>query len=605
MTGKALGTSAYMSPEQWSGGRNVDHRTDLYALGVTAYAMATGRLPFTGPTPSAFMQQHQSEIPPRIEEINPAIPKHLVQVIYRLLAKDPADRHQTAGELLHDLDRIEQGRPPQIVYRFRKQHRLGLRTVAAIVGAAVVLVLAGVWGGQSTGDDQIRLEVKTVAAEARRLAATRDYDKALAVLKAGIARLAAHPRLVADLERLRDDYVIHAVREQQRIAREARDLQARLALAEVERLLALDHLDEALRRATEALGQYYDTPTATGLADAQQQARHRLADSTAQRNQRFGDHYQRALLLCQQSPPDLPNALLNLQATLREKPDPAAKELLQTVTGTVTEYRAALRQGQEALADGQQRGDLAPIRDALARFRKAQGLWSSTEAADLVAQAEATAAAIQAAAAATTPSASPLPPSTNRPTELWRFAHQVEAQNHHSEIVRVILPSYRLEQTTATHSRFTPGFRRRSRKTTVARRSYDLLDESGRQRVLALEVLASGQKTVRRYPGGNLATRLMRDLPPRYAATADYTMEFELSLDNEVVTNIAVRCAYACEDVRAYDWSALKATLARQINTVVDAHPVRITLRLVNYDYDRDFRLQLKTRALPGAMVPP
>jgi len=109
-----MGTPAYMSPEQIDG-RNIDHRADLYSLGVTLYYMTTGRKPFDAPTPMEVLLKHMSErlIPPT--QVNPRIPKSLGQVIERLMAKDPNSRYSSTEELIEDLEDIDQGGKPRAV----------------------------------------------------------------------------------------------------------------------------------------------------------------------------------------------------------------------------------------------------------------------------------------------------------------------------------------------------------------------------------------------------------------------------------------------------------------------------------------------------------
>jgi hypothetical protein len=97
--GDVLGTASYMSPEQGLG-RPVDARSDIYALGVILYRLATGRVPFEGPTPLATAVQHVETPPPAPSLVNPAIPPALEQVILTTLAKDPNARYATAGEFV-------------------------------------------------------------------------------------------------------------------------------------------------------------------------------------------------------------------------------------------------------------------------------------------------------------------------------------------------------------------------------------------------------------------------------------------------------------------------------------------------------------------------
>jgi serine/threonine-protein kinase len=93
------GTPYYMSPEQTLG-KNVDHRTDIYSLGATVFEMATGSVPFKeGNIP----YHHVHTPPPDIREIQPELPAALASVVNRCLMKDPAQRYQSARDILTDL----------------------------------------------------------------------------------------------------------------------------------------------------------------------------------------------------------------------------------------------------------------------------------------------------------------------------------------------------------------------------------------------------------------------------------------------------------------------------------------------------------------------
>jgi len=114
MTDKAIGTVYYISPEQVSGGQ-IDSRSDLYALGVMLYEMATGQLPFTAETPVsvALMQVNDVALPPR--QINPQIPVGLEQMILRAMQKEQDARYQSAGDMLAHLQKLKEN--PRVVFR--------------------------------------------------------------------------------------------------------------------------------------------------------------------------------------------------------------------------------------------------------------------------------------------------------------------------------------------------------------------------------------------------------------------------------------------------------------------------------------------------------
>ncbi|MCC7206218.1 MAG: PD40 domain-containing protein [Anaerolineae bacterium] len=97
-SGMAMGTPAYMAPEQWRG-EQVDGRIDTYALGVMIFEMLTGRLPFSGDTPFSMMHMHVYEAPPSLQSARPELPPALQQVIDRAMAKDRDNRYASAGEL--------------------------------------------------------------------------------------------------------------------------------------------------------------------------------------------------------------------------------------------------------------------------------------------------------------------------------------------------------------------------------------------------------------------------------------------------------------------------------------------------------------------------
>jgi serine/threonine-protein kinase len=113
LTGTAIvGTPAYMAPEQGQG-LAVDHRVDIYALGVMAYEMLTGQQLYHGDTPIKMILQHISEATPDVRDLSPDLPPEMSNVMYKVLAKEADDRYQTARDfaeafsaVLHDSDAL-------------------------------------------------------------------------------------------------------------------------------------------------------------------------------------------------------------------------------------------------------------------------------------------------------------------------------------------------------------------------------------------------------------------------------------------------------------------------------------------------------------------
>ncbi|MDL1901266.1 hypothetical protein FBR02_10895 [Anaerolineae bacterium CFX9] len=97
-TGFTVGTPGYMSPEQGMGQENIDHRTDIYALGAMVFHMITGRLPYDAETPMAVILRHINDPVPSIREVNPDLHSAIDDAIRRTMLKQPRDRYATATE---------------------------------------------------------------------------------------------------------------------------------------------------------------------------------------------------------------------------------------------------------------------------------------------------------------------------------------------------------------------------------------------------------------------------------------------------------------------------------------------------------------------------
>ena len=154
--GRILGTVAYMSPEQ-AEAKPLDHRTDIFSLGVVLYEMTTGERPFKGDTRMSVLSSIIRDTPPSVSDINVRLPKHLGRIIRKALEKPVSRRYQTALDLRNDLDElkheIDTGEilvsgttisDPEAL-RAPVAIRKRIRVLPALVLAAVLLAAVGAW----------------------------------------------------------------------------------------------------------------------------------------------------------------------------------------------------------------------------------------------------------------------------------------------------------------------------------------------------------------------------------------------------------------------------------------------------------------------------
>lgn len=209
-TGSSLGTPTYMAPEQAAADPDADHRVDLYAFGVMAYELFTGKPPFHGRSPQALLTAHLVEIPTDLGTLVPNLPRSLVDLVMQCLQKDPAKRPASSQEVVQRLDEIDWSGERAATQAVRSQSSSAKRPsarlilgglVAVALGAVGWLALRGSAGSGAKADQQLVAVVPFRVASA---------DPALHYLREGMLDLlaaklpgegglrASEPRMVLD-----------------------------------------------------------------------------------------------------------------------------------------------------------------------------------------------------------------------------------------------------------------------------------------------------------------------------------------------------------------------------------------------------------------------
>lgn len=203
-SGDVVGTLRYMAPEQWEG--QADARTDVYGLGLTLYEMLTLRPAFDETDRARLIRQVMEEEPTPPSKLQPSVPRDLETIVLKAIARQPADRYQTAAQLAEDLERFLEDRPVRArrasalerLWRWCRRNKLVAALSAAVVGLlAVVAVVASVGYVRTSAAlrqesyERAQAETARKLADAERNRAEQERQKA----EAEYARAEANLRL--------------------------------------------------------------------------------------------------------------------------------------------------------------------------------------------------------------------------------------------------------------------------------------------------------------------------------------------------------------------------------------------------------------------------
>ena len=159
LTGAGIGSPHYLAPEQADDARAVDHRADIYSLGITLMFLLTARRPFDGESAFSVVLAHANKPLPSGEELGTPLPEEVESLVRRMTAKNPVDRHMDYDELLADLDCLEAGKAPAgqpgASGQKNPSGRGGIAAFAAMAVICVLVVVIVMQSGGNPGDEAV------------------------------------------------------------------------------------------------------------------------------------------------------------------------------------------------------------------------------------------------------------------------------------------------------------------------------------------------------------------------------------------------------------------------------------------------------------------
>jgi serine/threonine protein kinase len=164
VSGELLGTPAYMSPEQ-AAGKSVDHRSDIYSLGIVLFEMVTGQVPFKGETPYGVLFKHVHDSLPLPHSYRPDLPEAVEKTILKALAKDPGDRYEHAGSMALALHTALDENP--VEKTLRATPVLGPPSGSDV---ATAMISSSSSSGRSAPAERTQLGIETTVARSPRMA---------------------------------------------------------------------------------------------------------------------------------------------------------------------------------------------------------------------------------------------------------------------------------------------------------------------------------------------------------------------------------------------------------------------------------------------------